>query len=100
MVRLHVRRDARPSRFTICLAPAALRQAAFKESLTPAFKKTGQGAAIGTMRGTLPHGEKDGKASSPSIFRWPPSKKGEEWHAVGVIRDMDGPAKRAEEGAA
>ena len=74
------------------LAPAALRQR-FQESY-PAFQKTGQGAAIGTMR-ELSARRKDG-SEFPIDLSLAAVQKGEEWHAVGVIRDMTG-RKRAEE---
>jgi PAS domain S-box-containing protein len=74
------------------LAPAALRQR-FQESY-PAFQKTGQGAAIGTMR-ELSARRKDG-SEFPIDLSLAAVQKGEEWQAVGVIRDMTG-RKRAEE---
>jgi PAS domain S-box-containing protein len=74
------------------LAPAALRQR-FQESF-PAFQKTGQGAAIGTMQ-ELTARRKDG-SEFPIDLSLAAVQKGEEWHAVGVIRDMTG-RKRAEE---
>ena len=74
------------------LAPAALRQR-FQESY-PAFQKTGQGAAIGTMR-ELSARRKDG-SEFPIDLSLAAVQKGAEWQAVGVIRDMTG-RKRAEE---
>jgi PAS domain S-box-containing protein len=74
------------------LAPAGLRQR-FEESF-PAFRKTGQGAAIGTMR-ELTARRKDG-SEFPIDLSLSAVQKGEEWRAVGVIRDMTG-RKRAEE---
>ncbi|MGB7758308.1 MAG: PAS domain S-box protein [Bryobacteraceae bacterium] len=74
------------------LAPAALRQR-FEESF-PAFQKTGQGAAIGTMQ-ELTARRKDG-SEFPIDLSLAAVQKGEEWRAVGVIRDMTG-RKRAEE---
>jgi PAS domain S-box-containing protein len=74
------------------LAPAALRQR-FQESF-PAFQKTGQGAAIGTVR-ELTARRKDG-SEFPIDLSLAAVQKGEEWQAVGVIRDMTG-RKRAEE---
>ena len=74
------------------LVPAGLRQR-FEESF-PAFQKTGQGAAIGTMR-ELTARRKDG-SEFPIDLSLAAVQKGEEWHAVGVIRDMTG-RKRAEE---
>src|ERR1035438_8711325 len=74
------------------LAPAALRQR-FQESYT-AFQKTGQGAAIGTIE-EMTAWRKDG-SEFPIDLSLAAVQKGEEWHAVGVIRDMTG-RKRAEE---
>lgn len=74
------------------LAPASLRER-FQESY-PAFQKTGQGAAIGTMQ-ELTARRKDG-SEFPIDLSLAAVQKGEEWRAVGVIRDMTG-RKEAEE---
>jgi PAS domain S-box-containing protein len=74
------------------LTPAALRQR-FQESF-PTFQKTGRGAAIGTIR-ELTARRKDG-SEFPIELSLAAVQKGEEWHAVGVIRDMTG-RKWAEE---
>ena len=74
------------------LAPDDLRQRFLANF--PAFQKTGQGAAIGKVV-ELTARRKDG-SEFPIDLSMATVKKGQEWHAVGVIRDIT-ERKRAEE---
>ena len=74
------------------LAPDDLRQRFLANF--PAFQKTGQGAAIGKVV-ELTARRKDG-SEFPIDLSVATVKKGQEWHAVGVIREIT-ERKRAEE---
>jgi len=66
------------------LAPNDLRQRFLANF--PAFQKTGQGAAIGKVV-ELTARRKDG-SEFPVDLSMATVKKGQEWHAVGVVRDI------------
>ena len=66
------------------LAPNDLRQRFLANF--PAFQKTGQGAAIGKVV-ELTARRKDG-SEFPIDLSMATVKKGQEWHAVGVVRDI------------
>ena len=73
------------------VAPAGLRQGF--EAAFPAFRKTGQGAAIGKLR-ELTARRKDG-SEFPVDLSLAAVQKGQEWHAVALVRDIT-ERKRAE----
>jgi PAS domain S-box-containing protein len=74
------------------VAPAALRRRF--EEVFPAFLKTGQGAAVGKTT-ELTARRKDG-SEFPVDLSLAAVQKGQEWHAVALVRDITD-RKRAEE---
>ena len=74
------------------VAPAALRRRF--EAAFPAFRKTGQGEAIGKLT-ELTARRKDG-SEFPIDLSLAAVQKGEEWHAVAIVRDITD-RKRAEQ---